>query len=201
VSDTPVRAGESGLALPWKWLPWSLVASRIVLAPLVVVLAVRGHRRIVVACLAYALVADVADGMIARRLGVATPRLRQGDSAADVLFWSAALVCAFVAEPDAMWARAGWIAVVLAFEVAVNATSFARFGRAPASHAYLAKLWGLVMCASLVAIIGWGQLGALFWSTIVIGIAAGVDGVAILLLLPAWRSDVPSSWSAWQLRR
>ena len=171
------------------------------LAPAVVLLALAEQRIAIAATLVYALLADIADGKLARRMGVATARLRQADSGADVVFWSSVLVAACLLEPEGMRVRALWIVLVVALEVAVNATSFVRFGRAPANHAYAAKLWGLVMCASLVAIVGVGHFGLLFGLAIGAGVIAGLDGIAILALLPAWKSDVPSAFSARRMRR
>jgi len=182
-------------------LPWILVLSRVALAPVVIGLALADARGAIVAAMAWALAADVADGKIARRLGVATDRLRRADSAADLAFWLAALAAAWMLEPEGFGRRAPWIVLVLALEGALHATSWLRFGRGPASHAWSSKAWGLLLCASLVSIVGLGRFDPLFAPTIALGIVSLLDGLAILLLLPEWTRDVPSFRSALALRR
>jgi len=182
-------------------IPWFLVLSRAALAPVVVALAFAGWRGAIVACMAYALVGDVADGKLARRLGTATDRLRKADSLADLAFWAGALAAAWILEPAGCGRHAVWIALVLALEGAGHAVSWWRFGQGPANHAWASKAWGILLCASLTAVVGWGAFGVLFGLTIAVGILALLDGLAILLLLPEWRRDVPSFWSALQARR
>lgn len=184
-----------------RFVPWLLVLSRVALAPVVVLLALAGERGAIVACMVVALVGDVADGRIARRLGVATDRLRQGDSLADLVFWLAALAAAFVLESEALARHAGWILLLVGLEGAIHASSWLRFGRGPANHAWSSKAWGILLCASLVAIVGRGVLGPLFGLAIAVGVAAQVDGLAIVWLLPEWRRDVPSFLSALAARR
>lgn len=184
-----------------RWLPWFLVLARAGLAPVLIVLAFAGARGVLVACIVFALVGDVADGKIARRLGIATDRLRKADSLADLVFWLATLGAAWVLEPDELSRHAGWIAALLLLEAALHAVSWLRFGQGPANHAYASKTWGLLLCASLVAIVGWGVFGPLFWATIAVGLVAQLDGVLIVALLPEWRRDVPSFWQALAARR
>lgn len=182
-------------------VPWLLVLSRFALAPVVVALALGGERGAIVACMLFALVGDVVDGKLARRLGVATSRLRKADSLADLAFWLAALAAAWVLEASALAPHAVWIALLVALEAAIHASSRLRFAQAPANHAWSAKLWGIVLCASLVAIVGWGRLGLLFGLAIGVGLAAQVEGLAIVWLLPGWRRDVPSCFHALAIRR
>lgn len=184
-----------------RHLPWLLVLSRFALAPVVVGLALADARGAIVGCMGFALVGDVADGRIARRLGVATNRLRQADSLADLAFWLAALAAAWQMETAALSRHAGWILLLLGLEAAIHASSWLRFRRGPANHARSAKLWGIVLCASLIAIVGWGVLGVLFALAIAVGLVAQLEGLAIVWLLPAWGRDVPSFRSALEARR
>jgi phosphatidylglycerophosphate synthase len=51
-------------------------------------------------CLVMAFLSDVFDGVVARRLGVATTALRRMDSAADTTFYVAAAYAAWRLYPD-----------------------------------------------------------------------------------------------------
>jgi phosphatidylglycerophosphate synthase len=69
-----------------KLVPVLLTGLRALLAPAVVWLSMYAPRKEAFAiCLVAAFLSDVFDGIIARRLGVATPALRRLDSAADTL--------------------------------------------------------------------------------------------------------------------
>ena len=76
-------------------LPLFLVVLRATLAPVVVLLALyQPSGAAFAACLVAALVSDYFDGVIARRLGVATPDLRRMDSAGDSRRWNSAAIAA-----------------------------------------------------------------------------------------------------------
>ena len=66
-------------------LPGLLVGFRVLIAPLLLVDAV-DHQTSIWFLVGYglAILSDIFDGIIARRLGVSTPQLRQADSWADI---------------------------------------------------------------------------------------------------------------------
>jgi CDP-diacylglycerol--glycerol-3-phosphate 3-phosphatidyltransferase len=154
-----------------------------------------------VGCLTVGLLSDVLDGILARRLGVATAALRRLDSGADVVFylavlWSAAVVC-----PEMLRAYAPGFAALLGLEAVCQTVSFARAGRPPATHAYSAKVWGLFLFAAFVALLGFGQARGLMETTIAVGCLADLEVIAIMLVAPPPAIDVPSIFHAWRLRR
>jgi len=71
-------------------LPWGLIFSRVLFAPLVIYLAMLPESwvgPVVVAIIWFALIGDILDGIIARQFGVATPLMLRADSIADLIFW------------------------------------------------------------------------------------------------------------------
>jgi len=67
------------------------------MAPLMVALALADASwapKAIVAAMTIGLLSDIFDGIIARRLGVATPSLRRLDSQTDAAFWLAVLASA-----------------------------------------------------------------------------------------------------------
>lgn len=72
-------------------VPFLLTALRAALAPVMIMLALNSPASAGFAiCLIVALLSDIFDGKIARRLGIATPNLRRLDSIADSIFYAAA---------------------------------------------------------------------------------------------------------------
>jgi len=144
---------------------------------------------------------DLLDGILARHLGVATPGLRRLDSQTDLVFWLCVVGCVFVARWEVASENWGYVAGILALEAAIYATSFARFSREPCTHAYSAKAWSVVAVGVFVAVLGFGEGTYAFPILFVTYALSWLDVVAILLLLPEWRSDVPSWYHARLIRR
>src|SRR3990167_5874203 len=90
-------------------IPWALVIFRLAAGPALITLAMLGGRAFAVAAvvvLSLGVLSDILDGIIARRLKVATERLRRFDSRADVAFWVSATVAVHLMYPaliDATW--------------------------------------------------------------------------------------------------
>jgi phosphatidylglycerophosphate synthase len=186
--------------------PILLTCLRLVLGPVMVCLAwgledSPGLRAGLVAGLIVGLVSDIFDGIVARHLNVSTPRLRRFDSQTDLVFWLCVVGCVMLRHPAVFRAHAWQAAVLVGLEAACYGVSFLKFRRETCTHAYLAKLWGLLLLAAFVALLGWGWAGWLFDVMFVVGVIADLDVIAITLLLPSWQSDIPSSYHAWRIRR
>jgi CDP-diacylglycerol--glycerol-3-phosphate 3-phosphatidyltransferase len=148
-----------------------------------------------------ATLSDIFDGIVARRLGVATVALRRADSIVDLIFWISVLVGLYLQNPPLIWHARFVIAAILAAEATLQAVSLARFRRMVATHSYSAKFAGLclmigtsLLCLQTHAAVATGLIATSY------GVCA-LDVLAILLILPAWKSDVPSIRSALALRR
>lgn len=183
-----------------------LTALRLALAPLVALLTFFApYPSLFAVCLTVAFLSDVFDGIIARRLGVATPNLRRFDSAADTAFYAACLLAAWHLYPSAIVER--WVAlcVLVSLELMRYAYDFAKFRREASYHMWSSKLWGLCLFAGFVSLLVFGVQGVAVSLAIYMGIVANSEGLAISVILPRWQSDVPSFVhalkGAWQSRR
>ena len=186
-----------------KRLPLALILFRAALAPALPLLARAGGasaRPWLATLLVAGLLSDVFDGIVARRVGVSTVALRRLDSRVDLFFWLGALAAAAILDQPALRALAPGIVAVLALEAACQAASFARFRRAPCTHSFLSKLWGLCLGAGFAVLFASGRADALRVA-LAWGVLSQLDVLAIVLLLPAWQSDIPSAWHALRLRR
>jgi CDP-diacylglycerol--glycerol-3-phosphate 3-phosphatidyltransferase len=183
-------------------IPVSLTALRALLAPVVVVLALYHPSGAAFgACLVAAFLSDVFDGIIARRLGIATPNLRRLDSIADSIFYLAAVFAAWHLHPDAILDHAAALAVLAALELARYAYDLRKFGREASYHMWSSKLWGIFLFAGFFALLVLGLSGTAVALAIYVGIVADAEGLAISVILPRWQTDVPSFVHALRLRR
>jgi len=150
--------------------------------------------------LAAGVLADIFDGVIARRIGSVTPGLRRWDGRADLLFWACSVAAALVLRPELRPSAIPMIVALVLLEAAPPFVSLVRFGQDASTHHILSKLFGLALWLLVSVWLVAGRAPVLQWTTFALGLASGAEAVAIMLVLPAWRADVPSLWTALRLR-
>lgn len=186
----------------FKSVPLMLTGLRALLAPVVVLLSLFAPLPTAFAvCLVAAFLSDVFDGVLARRLGIATANLRRLDSVADTLFYAGCVFAAWHLYPAAITQHAGALVVLGSLEVTRYALDFLKFRREASYHMWSSKVWGIALFAGFFGLLVMGSSGAVVSCAIYFGIVADVEGLVISLVLPRWRADVPTLVHAWQLRR
>ena len=183
-------------------IPLALVILRLCLAPVLLATALLYPDRTVFAgCLIGALLSDYFDGVIARRLGVATAGLRRLDSITDTIFYVCALVAALVTARELVRPYFPALGVLLLVEAIRYAYDLRKFGKEASYHMWSSKLWGLLLFIGMWELLvlhrdGWPVALAIFW-----GIAADLEGLVISMTLRKWRADVPTLWHACRLAK
>ena len=181
-------------------VPTLLIVFRLLLGPALIALALGGVRGFVfLPLLAAGSLSDIFDGIIARRLGVDTPRLRRLDSLADLFFYLCVLVVAALVNGETLRAGLPWILGILALEVACIALSLVRFSRMPATHSYLAKGYGLALVVTFVALIAFEETSPLWWAGLFT--VALVANTEVLLIIGLARTPPIDVASVFVLRR
>jgi phosphatidylglycerophosphate synthase len=174
---------------------------RAALAPAVVLLVLFAPRPWAFAvCLVSAFLSDVFDGIVARRLGVATPGLRRLDSLADTFFYGAATFAAWRLHPAAIADRWRLLALLVALEVGRYAFDFIKFRREASYHMWSSKAWGIALFAAFFSLLVLGSDNVLVDVAVYLGIASDIEGLGISLALRRWQSDVPTILHASRLR-
>jgi CDP-diacylglycerol--glycerol-3-phosphate 3-phosphatidyltransferase len=182
-------------------VPLSLTALRALLAPVMVALALFHPAPWAFGvCLVAGFLSDVFDGVIARRLGIATPGLRRLDSIADTFFYVAATCAAWQLYPQVIKAHAGALLLLAALEVTRYIFDLVKFKREASYHMWSSKAWGIALFAAFFALLACGYTGAWVAAPIYLGIVADIEGLAISFVLKEWKSDVPSIVHAAKLR-
>lgn len=151
-------------------------------------------------CLALALLSDFFDGVIARRLGVATAGLRRFDSFADTVFCVSGALAVWMLHPGVIRGHRLILAILVALEAARYALDFIKFRREASYHTWSAKVWALALFLAFSVVLVAGVEGLWVGAAILLGIASDPEGIAISLLLPASQHDVPSLVYAWRIR-
>ena len=148
-----------------------------------------------------AVLSDIFDGIIARRLDISTEGLRTADSWADRMLYGAVLTSTFLTHRSVMatW-RWGLGAIVLA-QLLWWVVNLAKYGRPASYHTYTAKLWGIALAVATVTLFGWNYGGWCMGAAIAIGLIHTLEEIAMTLLLPTWQHDILSIVHATQLRQ
>ena len=183
-------------------VPLLLTVLRAALAPVMIMLALNPPSSAGFAiCLITALLSDIFDGKIARRLGIATPNLRRLDSIADSIFYAAATYCLWLLHPEIIIGNLPPLLLLLALELARYVVDFIKFKKEASYHMWSAKLWGLFLFAGFFSALVFDATGWPVYLAIYGGLLADCEGLLISFILPHWKNDVPTFVHALRIRR
>ena len=180
-------------------IPFSLTTTRLLIAPAIVILAaMNAPRFIFVLLIAVSFLTDWLDGVIARRLGIATVFLRRYDIVADVSFYLGVLAAICLLEFNTVWLYKEQFILLLLLEISCQVFHFIRFRAFTATHSYLCKFWAIFLAAAAISILGFGLarpfLQLMFWA----GYLAYADVLLIILFAKNVPIDVISAYHVWQ---
>ena|SRR5579862_3322614 len=180
-------------AKSWILVPRALVMARVLAAPALLGAAFLGAApSVLVGLVSLAFVSDVFDGIIARRLGVATEALRRADTLADTLFYLAAVGALFVRAPAVVYDEQSGILILVALELVRMGVERRKFGRMAAYHLWSAKAWGIALFLGVSEAFLKGRPGPFFLAAILVGIVSDLEGLAVTFTLSRAHHDVPS---------
>jgi CDP-diacylglycerol--glycerol-3-phosphate 3-phosphatidyltransferase len=143
---------------------------------------------------------DIFDGVVARRLGVATVTLRRLDSFADSVFYLCALWAVWVLHPPVILENGVLLVVLAILECTRYAFDLWKFGREASYHMWSSKLWGVALFMAFATVFAFDDPGPLPMIAIAIGVLADLEGLLISFILPSWRHDVPTLLHAIRIR-
>jgi CDP-diacylglycerol--glycerol-3-phosphate 3-phosphatidyltransferase len=183
-------------------IPAALTALRALLAPVLLLNTHFGASRLLFGiCLTVGFLSDIFDGILARQLKIATPGLRRLDSAADTVFYLAALYSVWRLDPQAITSRIAALSVLVVLELTRYAFDWIKFRREASYHMWSSKAWGIMLFVAFFALLACASDNATMTFAIYLGIAADIEGLGISAVLPQWRADVPTLLHAIALRR
>lgn len=183
-----------------KQFPLALTLLRLVLAPVLVLLSGRPHPLVFGLILTAAVLSDIFDGMLARRLGVATPFLRRLDSAVDIVFYLAVGKTLWRLRPEVVRAHEVLLGAVVGLELLRFGIERLKYGRKASYHLWSAKAWGLALFGGALGLLSFG--GGSGWFALMLwpGIFENLEALSVTFLLPTWTHDVPSAFHAYRMR-
>jgi phosphatidylglycerophosphate synthase len=187
-----------------KKIPIILIYTRLLLGFVIIFCSIKhipNYSIIAIVLLSLGLLTDIFDGIIARKLNVSTETLRRLDSTIDQVFFISVAIATYIQCPDFFKTNATKLIILFGFEALTYVVCFVKFKKEIATHSIGAKIWTLLLFATLVQIILQSDSVILFCICFWVGIVTRAEIIAIVLTLKKWTNDVPSIYHANKLRK
>ena len=183
-------------------IPSLLVIFRFVIAPFLLWDALDGTTTIwFLIGFITAFISDIFDGIIARRLGISTAKLRQADSWADVCLFSCIFISAWLVHRDILINYQIPLLTVVFAQLIWWIVNLLKYGKPASYHTYSAKLWGITLFVAIVALFGFNYAEFALWLTCLVGLIHTIEEIVMTLILPECEHDVLSIFHALQIRQ
>ena len=181
-------------------VPNLLSAFRIACVPVLLALAWHGAVELFVVGFVLALVSDVLDGALARRLGQATDFGARLDQWADFALWVSLPLAAWWLWPAILAREANYVVVALVCMLLPTAIAYAKYRAVPGYHTWSVKLGSVAMGFSVPLLLLF-DVAWPFRAAVLFQIVCAIDELGITWLLAECRHDVPSVLHAMRIRR
>jgi cardiolipin synthase (CMP-forming) len=163
---------------------------RLIIFPVILILALGGHERAFVILLVISLISDILDGSIARLFKLQT-RFGAGlDNLADMGTYFLALLGIFLFRWEEIRPHAWFLYIFLAVFILSYIVAFVRFGKIPGLHLYSAVTAGYIQGIFFFILFVWGFYPWIYYLAIGWGIIAYVEKIFVLLRLDDIKSGV-----------
>ena len=184
----------------WLTAPNLLTLSRLFAAPLLILTAALGYRNLFLTLFALFLATDAFDGYLARKLNQTSELGTKLDGWADLSIWAGAFVCLWILWPD-IAARETPYALFALFAFSLPMlVGYIKYKSVPSYHCYSAKLQAILISTGAFILLLSGISWPFRLAAILQGFAAAED-IAITLVLPTCRYNVPSFRQALKISR
>ena len=170
-----------------------LTSLRLLLGPIALLCALSNFPRLIyLPILLAGTLSDIFDGILARKFGVATPALRRYDSVTDIIYFLFVLAVAWILCRPVIARNLWLVALVLLSEAGCILTCLIRFGKLPATHTHLSRIYFLCLPGCLIALLVFNAGGWAIITVAVVALVTNSEIIAIHLLMSFPPVDVPS---------
>ena len=146
------------------------------------------------------LLSDILDGLIARTFHLTSKLGATLDSTADILTMLIGLLGVFVFQRPFVTEHLLAIYLVAGFYIAELGASLLRYGKVSSFHTLLDRIAAYMGGIFVMSLFLWGYHGWLFQLTVIVYVLSLSEEMALIWLLPEWRSDVGGLWRALRAR-
>ena len=136
------------------------------------------------------LLSDILDGLIARTFHLTTKLGASLDSLADAVTMLIGLLGVFVFQKSFVSEHDSALLLVAVFYVAELIASLIRYGKLSSFHTLLDRIAAYMAGIFVMSLFLWGYHGWLFQMAVIVYLLSLAEEIALICLLPDWRSDV-----------
>ncbi len=172
-------------------IPNILSGLRLSSVPVLLVLARQGYAGAYFVLFIFALFTDLADGYLARKLHQESEFGARLDSWGDFSLYISTPLCAWWLWPEIVHREASYIIAVLAGFAVPIMIGFAKYRRLTSYHTRGAKLSAVLMGVGTILLFAGGPAWLFRFSTVVL-VLTQIEEIAITVVSPVWRSNVPT---------
>ena len=164
---------------------------RVLMAPLVIFLAIKGEETLFKWFLAISFLTDAVDGTLARRYHISSKIGARLDSIGDDLTILAAFAGMLVFHPDFVRRELTLLIILGGLYLIQVVLALYRYKKMTAFHTILAKVAAISQAVFLLALFFWPEAPRLlFYAAIMLTALDLVEEIVLVLLLRKWRADV-----------
>ena len=177
-----------------------LSASRIAVAPLLIIFSVMNMITVFLILFGYVILSDLLDGYIARKTDNITDLGARLDAAGDFATLPAVLISGWLLWPDLVWQELSFLLLAALAYVIPLIVAQLKYGTVPAYRA-LSRKAGVLLIA--VGSLYMFMTGNPIWlrTGVVVEVLAAIDSLAITLMLSEPHDNVPSVMAAIRIRK
>ena len=181
-------------------LPNMVSFTRILMVPVLFILAFSHQPFMFIAVLIFSEFTDVLDGFLARRLNQITELGARLDSWGDFTVYSSIAICAWILWPDTVRRELVYfMTIILCFTLPVI-VGLIKFGRLISYHTWSVKLAVATTVVAYILLFS-GLSEWPFRLVVIICVWAALEEVGITLLLPKYQVDVRSLFQAIKIHK
>jgi phosphatidylglycerophosphate synthase len=164
-------------------VPNAISFYRLIMFPVILVLALLGYEQLFVILISINLVSDILDGFIARTFKLVTRFGAALDNLADIGTYILALYGIFAFRWQEIEPHAWLLYLFLAVFVLSYIVAFIRFGKIPGLHLYGAVAAGYIQGAFFFVLFVWGFNLLFYYIAVGWGVLAYIEKIFVLLTL------------------
>ena len=181
-------------------LPNALSVLRLLMAPLMIALAAYGQPHWFLAAMLFSGLTDLLDVYLARRLGQVTAFGSHLDSWGDFAIYLAMAIGAVLLWPDTVQRELGWFIAIVASFTLPAIVGLVKFRSFTSYHTWSVKLAVLLTLPGYLLLFA-GIDPTLFRIAALVCVYAGIEEIAITLLMYHQHVDVRNIKRAWHYHR
>jgi cardiolipin synthase len=174
----------------WRNTPNAISIARLCATSVLLASVLLGRVEIFKWLLLACLLSDILDGLFARTFHLTSKLGASLDSIADLVTMLIGLLGVAVFQRPFVSGHYPEVLLVMAFYVGEAIASLGRYGKVSSFHTLLDRIAAYMAGIFVMSLFLWGYHGWLFHMTVIVYVVALSEEMALIYVLPEWRSDV-----------